>query len=153
MRRHWQVTSIAASLLAVAHVAPSRSGVSAEKLHEVTVVATDYAFGVPTVIPHGLTAFAFDNRGKQRHQLALTRLRPGVTADSALRASQGSARLTLLDPSSEGILIAEPGDRSVDRLLINLAAGSTYLLICTFRDAPDKPQHTALGMFASFRVQ
>jgi len=117
----------------------------------VTVVGTDYAFGVPPTITHGLTAFSFENRGRVRHEINLLWLKPGVTLDSVLRADPGPSRRALADGG--GVLFAEPGERSAYRLLVDLVAGRTYLLICNFRDAPDKPQHIELGMFASFQVQ
>jgi len=120
-------------------------------IRNVTVVGTDYAFAVPASLAHGLTAFSFENRGRVRHEMNLLWLKHGVTLDSVLRADPGPSQRSLLEGG--GVLFAEPGDRSAYRLLVDLVAGRTYLLICNFRDAPDKPQHMELGMFASFQVK
>ncbi len=136
-------------LIAVA-LGLSSLGMSAG-IQNVVVVGTDYAFGVPATVTHGLTAFSFENRGKVRHEMSLFWLKQGVTLDSVLRTEPGPTRRRLVEGG--GVLFAEPGDRSAYRLLADLAAGRTYLLICNFRDAPDKPQHTELGMFATFQVK
>ena len=120
-------------------------------IRSVVVVGTDYAFGVPATVPHGVTAFSFENRGKVRHEMNLVWLKQGVTLDSVLRADPGPSRRALVHGG--GVLFAEPGDRSAYRLLVDLVAGRTYLLVCNFRDAPDKPEHTQLGMFATFEVR
>lgn len=121
-------------------------------VHHVTIVATDYAFNVPDQpLAHGVTEFTFENHGAVRHEMNLVRLKPGVTLDSALHAAPGPARRALVEGG--GVLFAEPGARSPYQLLVDLTAGRTYVLLCTFQDAPDKPAHLALGMFAGFQVR
>ena len=122
-------------------------------VRDVIIVAADYTFTVPTPIRAGLTTFGFENRGQQRHEMSLARLKPGITVDSLLQINPGPARRALVDVNTGGILFAEPGQHTLDRLLVNLEAGRTYAVICNLRDAPDKPQHTSLGMFATFTVK
>lgn len=121
-----------------------------QQIHDVTVTGTDYAFGVP-IIDRGLTAFSFENRGQVRHEMLLVRLKVGVTPDSLMRANPGRERRNLMEGG--GLLIAEPGQRTLDRLLADLLPGRTYMLLCNLRDQPDQPQHVALGMFASFQAK
>ena len=85
--------------------------------------------------------------------MVLVQLRPGATVDSVVRARQAGAPPQETSETPIGILIADPGDRTPGRLLVDLVAGRTYLLVCNFQDAPDKPRHIALGMVASFQVQ
>jgi hypothetical protein len=129
------------------------SSCPSQTTHHVTIVGTDYAFDIPAPLPAGVTAFAFENRGQQRHEMGLVRLKPGITIDSVLAVERGPNRRVLLDVNTGGILFADPGQLSVDRLLVRLEVGRTYLVICNFRDAPDKPEHSVLGMAAGFTVQ
>lgn len=138
----------AVACLAVAETA------RAQKSADVAITGVDYAFvAVAPQLAAGPTTFSFENTGKVRHELVLVRLRPGITPDSAMRARQAGAPPQTVSEIPNGILIAAPGEKASGRLIVDLAAGRTYLLVCNFRDAPDKPPHTALGMFASFQVK
>ena len=124
----------------------------AQDIHRVTVSGTDYAFGALPAIRPGLTAFGFENRGKVKHEMILARLKEGVTLKQVLDLAQSGA-----DPDSladaAGVLFAGPGQRSGGELLVQLTPGRTYAMVCTFRDAKDKPPHVALGMVTSFTAQ
>ena len=128
---------------------PSR--VHAQQIATVTVVGLDYAYQVPATLPAGLMAFAFENRGKVRHEVVIARLRAGATLDSLLHTEPGPARLRLVE--SVGILVAEPGLRPLGRVLVELASGETYVLYCNFQDAVDKPRHMTMGMVAGIQVK
>jgi hypothetical protein len=123
----------------------------AQQIRDVTIAGIDYAFGVPATIGPGLTAFSFENRGKVWHEMFLIRLKPGVSLDSLQHVPAGPLRRDLIEGG--GILLAGRGERSTDRLLVDLKPGHTYTLICNLRDAPDKPPHLARGMFASIQVK
>jgi hypothetical protein len=115
-------------------------------------VGLDYAYQAPTTLPAGLTAFAFENHGKVRHELAILRLKPGVTADSLTHVIDSApARRALTEGA--GVLFAEPGQSSLGRLLVELTAGRTYILFCNFQDMPDKPRHMMMGMIAIVNVR
>lgn len=128
------------------------SGMRGQQIAIVTVVGLDYAYQVPPAIPAGLTAFAFENQGKVRHEVVIARLRAGATLDSLVHSEPGPTRLRLVE-NIVGILIAEPGTRPLGRLLVDLAPGQTYVLYCNFQDALDKPRHMAIGMVASILVK
>lgn len=118
-----------------------------------TVVGTDYAFELPETLAPGPTSFAFENRGQVDHEMILVRLKDGVTLERVLEVGESGDDLdTVLEPGA-GILIADPGERAATRLLADLDAGATYALVCNFRDTPEAPPHTALGMTASFTVE
>ena len=123
-----------------------------QRTQDLTIFGLDYAYsGVPQAMAAGPTSFSFENRGKKRHMMMVARLKTGITVDSAARI-HGPARGVLVD-GGEGVLVAEAGERAVDRLLVDLTPGRTYVVYCVFRDAPDKPMHEELGMFASFTVR
>ena len=123
-----------------------------QSTQELTILGLDYAYsGVTQTMAAGPTTFSFENRGKKRHMMQVARLKTGVTIDSAARI-HGPARGVLIDGGA-GTLVAEAGERAVDRLLVDLTPGRTYVVYCVFRDAPDKPMHEELGMFTSFTVK
>jgi hypothetical protein len=128
---------------------PSR--VHAQQIATVTVVGLDYAYQAPATLPAGLTAFAFENHGKVRHEAAIARLRAGATLDSVIHAEPGAGRLRFVE--IVGVLIAEPGGRPLGRLLVDLAPGQSYVLFCNFQDAPDEPRHLAMVMVATVEVK
>ena len=128
---------------------PSR--VHAQQISSVTVVGLDYAYQAPTTLPAGLTAFAFENHGKVRHEVVIARLRAGATVDSLIHGEPGAGRLRFVE--IVGILITEPGGRPLGRLLVDLEPGQSYVLFCNFQDAVDKPRHMAIGMVASIQVK
>ena len=122
-------------------------------LHHVDIVATDYAYVAPSSMPAGITAFRLVNHGSHPHEVQLFRFKPGVSARTA-RAYlvAGNVPDSAADESG-GVLIAFPGVTAHEELLVTLVRGERYALMCQFRDAPGKPQHTALGMVALLEVR
>ena len=104
---------------------PSR--VHAQQIAPVTVVGLDYAFQAPATLP------------------------AGATLDSLIHGEQGAARLRFIE--IVGILITEPGGRSLGRLFVDLAPGQSYVLLCNFQDAVDKPRHMVMGMIGTVEVK
>ena len=122
----------------------------AQQRPEVIVIGLDYAYQVPATLPPGPTVFGFENRGKVPHEVIIVRVKLGVTVDSVLHAD-GLAQRALTEVV--GILIAEPGGRALGQILVDLTDRRTYLLLCYFRDAPDKLQHLKMGMVAPIQVR
>jgi hypothetical protein len=125
----------------------------ASSIRHVTIVATDYAYQVPAVVPSGMTAFRFVNRGTHPHEVQLFRFLPTVSAKVA-RAYlvAGNVPDSAADPSGS-VLIAYPGVTAHEEVLIPLVRGERYALMCEFRDAPAKPKHTTLGMVTLLEVR
>jgi len=140
------------SLSAFLTDSPSRLQ-QASSIRHVTIVATDYAYRVPAVVPPGMTAFRFVNRGTHPHEVQLFRFLPSVSAKAA-RAYLVAANVpdSAADPSGS-VLIAFPGVTAHEEVLIPLVRGERYALMCEFRDAPAKPKHTMLGMVALLEVR
>lgn len=121
----------------------------AQRVADVSVIGLDYAFRAPDALRGGPTAFAFENHGKMRHEVIIYRLRAGVSVDSVVHVDRSTRRaLTEL----VGILVAEPGEKPLGRILVDMSPGRTYLLVCSLQDAPDKPPHMTLGMVHPLRV-
>jgi len=116
---------------------------------ELTITGSDYAFQLPDTLQAGRTVLHFTNAGKVAHEMGMALLKPGVTLAQVLeRVKAGGSPDSLLD-GTVGILIAEPGVATIGALSVDLLPGRTYALFCNFRDGPDKPPHSALGMVSS----
>ncbi len=132
--------------LASCHAAPP-------SISHVPIIARDYAFQFPRVLPAGNTAFRLVNHGTVVHEVQLYRFRSGISRDSAFRLLTTNHVSDSVIYSDGGVLIASPSDSTVQELLAPLHRGDVYALECDFRDAPGKPQHRDLGMVAVFEVQ
>lgn len=124
----------------------------------VRVVGTDYAFTAPDTVPRGRTAFTFANRGTQGHEMAIARLRAGIGATEILAAARKGIPTPLLagaytDGPPLGALFVAPGTAGRATLVMDIARGHTYLIVCTLHDTPADPQHAALGMFHVVHVR
>ena len=145
-------TAIIASLILLLMNSPAESTQQAP-LHNVTIFASDYAYRAPTEVTAGLTAIHFVNVGKHPHELQFFRFKPGVSARAARNyLVSGDVPDSAADPSG-GVLIAFAGVTSHEQLLVPLARGERYALMCAFRDAPGKPKHNTLGMIALLEVR
>jgi hypothetical protein len=120
------------------------------------VLGNDYTFaGIPASMPAGAALFAFENRGKVRHEMSMALLQPSMTLDDVKRrmqAGEAVMRTELIDQPI-GILIARPGGRTGGELWVDLQRGRTYLVICTLKDTPEAPQHAMIGMVTTFDVR
>ena len=119
---------------------------------ETKVVGFEYAFRVPSELPSGRRAFRFENRGKVRHELNISLLRPGVTIQQFIAAANDAKPLAPYIDVPVGVLFAEPGKSSPSSLSTDLIAGRTYAVICIFTDSAGKPRHHKLGMYSAIHV-
>ena len=120
---------------------------------EVEVVATDYAFQAPSSLPAGRTTFKFVNHGKVRHELNISRLKPGVSIDALLQKVRADESVRDLTEGPVGVLFAPSGGRSEAGLTVELSPGETYAVICIFRDSANAKRHYDLGMYSVIRVE
>jgi hypothetical protein len=129
-------------------------GQTAQAPAAIEVVATDYAFGVlPAVIAAGPTIFSFSNKGTVQHEMAIVRLRDGVTIDALLKLIKDGGRRRDVVERSVGILISGPGTSPDGKLVVDLIRGANYVVLCNLKDTPDSPGHATLGMYKAFRAQ
>jgi hypothetical protein len=150
---NWEVVAVAVSCLF--GVSSGIHGQSpARGAQVIEVVANDYAFSpLPARIDSGPTLISFANHGKVRHEMSIGRLKAGATLDDIVRASKEGGRLRDLIDRSVGILVAGPGKSPDGRLMVDLIAGQTYLILCNLKDTPEARPHMLLGMYTSFRPQ
>jgi plastocyanin len=135
-----------------AHRLPAQAPGSTPQVIE--VIANDYAFSpLPARIAAGPTVFTFANKGTVQHEMSIGRLRNGATLDDLLKVSREGGRMRDVMERSVGILIAGGGKSPDGRLLVDLLAGQTYVVLCNLKDRPDSPPHMTLGMYTTFRPQ
>lgn len=120
-----------------------------------SITGNDYAFvGVPVSVRAGQVFFSFTNKGKVRHEMALTRVKEGVTAEAAIAGVKGGGRRRDFVEGAAVLVVAAPGEESSRaRLVLDVRKGETYLVSCTLKDSPDAVPHIMLGMYTSFRVE
>ena len=129
---------------------PAASATGQEKTIEVT--GTDYAFTMPETTGAGTTTFRFVNNGKVRHELNISRLKPGVSMDTVLATVRADQSVKDLIEGPVGVLFAEPGGRSSAGLTVKLEPGERYAVVCIFADSAGAKQHFDLGMYKLLAV-
>lgn len=146
MEKNAVLTLLVTPLLATAACRPPSTA------PEVIVTGQEYAFQLPDTLKAGRVILRFHNAGRMEHEMLLVLLKPGITMAKVLEVVKAGGRPDSLVDGTLGILIAAPGTTSLGALAADLSPGRTYALVCTFRDAPDKPPHVMLGMVASRTV-
>jgi len=125
---------------AVAEVRPAASGV-------VTVVARDYGYDMPSVMPAGVTTIQVVNHGEQLHHMQIVKVDSGHTSDDLIKAlgarSNPAWALPLGGPNA-----IEPG-QSVTTIQ-TLPVGH-YVVLCFIPGADGAP-HFMKGMRGEFDV-
>jgi hypothetical protein len=115
----------------------------------IDVMASDYAFEAPDVLPSGLVTVRLMNHGQEPHHAQLLRLNDGVSFDQFAAALQsegeGALRMTTI---SGGPGAVDPLKSS--EVTLDLSPGS-YALAC-FITSPDGVPHLAKGMLKPLTV-
>jgi len=113
------------------------------------VSATEYAFVAPSQLAPGPNTFVLTNIGKQRHFLALTKLKDKVTAQQVIDADRGGDGAADLVEKQIGQSPPVLPGRTVN-FNAELEPG-TYEYAC-FIAAPDGELHAFKGMFGELTV-
>jgi hypothetical protein len=118
----------------------------------ITSKGVDFAYDMPSKISGGLTKIEYVNAGKQFHEWALARIKPGHTAAEVRQYLDKKGPNAPPPPwvtDVGGVGVMSPGQRiGITR---DLKPGS-YAFIC-FLPGPGGKPHYALGMFKGFQVQ
>lgn len=112
--------------------------------------AHEYEFSGPASLKAGNVTLTLTNRGQERHEMNIVRLKDGTTARQVVEA-EAAGRDTeelVADDEVGGVAPVDAGASGVAEL--DLVAG-TYAYAC-FVDAPDGQPHVAKGMFGEFTV-
>jgi hypothetical protein len=126
---------------------------TAAPANEVEIVATDYAFRAPATIRPGVVNFRFSNDGKSRHELSISRLKPGVSIDQFVRNVREDKTVRPLIVGPVGVLFAEPGGKSNSGLAVDVLPGESYAIICSFRDSTGAKAHFEMGMYGVIKAE
>lgn len=127
------------------------SGVNATGVAAVSFSATEYSFAGPRTMKAGKVNITLANKGKERHEMNIVRLKDGVTAQQVVDA-EAAGRDTgdlVADDSVGAVGPVEPG--ATGAAALDLVPG-TYGYAC-FVDAPDGEPHVAKGMLGQFKVR
>jgi hypothetical protein len=115
----------------------------------ISVGGLDYSFDAPDVVPAGLVAISFTNRGAEPHHAQLFRLKDGVELETFFAQLQGGPDAALALVTTEGGAgVIDPGQRA--DVLVDLDPG-TYVWVCLV-ESPDGVPHVAKGMIRPFQV-
>ena len=118
----------------------------------VTIIASEYAFGVPDTIPAGPTTFVLVNRGDELHHASLVRLGDGKTVADFQSALEAAMKNHTPPPAWVGFVggpnAVTPGDTVTTTQ--TLEPGS-YVFVCWIPSA-DGVLHVMKGMLHSMVV-
>ena len=117
-----------------------------------TIVAMDYAFKFPRTLAPGRHRLVFVNAGKQRHEINISRMKPGATYRQIADLDAKDGDIEPLLDQDLGVLHAPGGTNAAGMLDVDLIAGREYLLECGFSDTDTSPPHYKLGMSGSIKV-
>ena len=141
------VVATAGPLLAPHRAAATGSGA---KVHQLTILARDFSFHVPSHIPAGWTEITIRNQGGEEHQAQVARINDGVTFTQLEQVASQNApdALVPLVTAIGGPNAVEPGESAttIDRL-----TPGRYAIIC-FVYSADGTEHDAKGMLTPFTV-
>lgn len=126
------------------HVASAQDGASDPfEYPDLTIVAADYAFEMPSTVEAGWTHVIMDNQGMMDHHAMFLRPTEGATIEDVQAAlEQGDLGAIFAVATSAGGPNVGPGHQA--SVAMNLEAGQ-YLLICAIPNEDGVP-HFALGM-------
>jgi hypothetical protein len=119
----------------------------------VDIHGRDYGFTAPATVSPGITTFRFINDGAVLHEVQLFKFHPGLTADSAAKLLAAGPLPLAAYNISGSVLITAPGTTAHEQVVIPLARGEVYGLVCEFRNADSLPRHSTLGMWAIMKVE
>ena len=117
----------------------------------VDVVGSDFAFVAPESVAPGPTRFRFKRLGTVAHEVAIGRVKQGVSLSRVLAAEVSGSPADSLYDDGNGLLFADVNEHAETELLLDLAPGRQYVLICTL-ETNGKP-HAMLGMVKGLTVR
>jgi hypothetical protein len=139
------------SLVFVASLISLMSCRRAPAEHIVQVIGRDFAFDAPDTLDAGPTRFHFSRAGTAEHEVAISRVKRGITVAQVLAAEVRGDDPTDLVDDGVGLLFAAVGEHVESDLLVDLEAGRQYVLSCT-RETAGK-SHAMLGMVKGITVR
>ena len=128
------------------------SGLPAQSPRPLVIRSIDHAFQAPDTVPAGLTMISLENRGALRHEVVVVRLKEGRTLADMMAGKTIPERLAMQD-AIIGMVLAEAGQPSPGKLVVELTPGRSYALLCFLTDPPGTPPHIQQGMVGVMHVR
>jgi alpha-D-ribose 1-methylphosphonate 5-triphosphate synthase subunit PhnH len=119
----------------------------------VEIHAKDYTFTAPATLPAGNAVFRFINDGSVLHEVQLFQFRKRTSPERAATLLAAGPLADSAYAGSGAVLITAPGTAAREQVIIPLARGDVYGLLCEFRNGDSLPRHSAMGMWAVLRVE
>ncbi len=114
----------------------------------ISVVATDYAFEMPSSMPAGLTTIRFSNKGKELHHIYLVKVDKGKKPEDVLAFFKAGGPPPKWMKPVGGPNAPAPGEETV--FTSTLEAGD-YVALCVI-PSPGGPPHVMKGMIKPITV-
>lgn len=114
----------------------------------ISVVATDYAFEMPSSMPAGLTTIRFSNKGKELHHIYLVKVEKGKKPEDVLAYFKAGGPPPKWMKPVGGPNAPAPGEETV--FTSTLEAGD-YVALCVI-PSPGGPPHVMKGMLKPITV-
>ena len=114
----------------------------------ISVVATDYAFEMPSSMPAGLTTMRFSNKGKELHHIYLVKVDKGKKPEDVLAFFKAGGPPPKWMKPVGGPNAPAPGEETV--FTSTLEAGD-YVALCVI-PSPGGPPHVMKGMIKPITV-
>ena len=132
----------------------SSDGPDEGNLFTVAIVADDFSFAVPEVVPAGQVEISLENAGEQPHQALIYRLNDGISyEDYVSEVLKDDSNVPALSERRGGVNWGlGTGEAQVDKETKPYEPG-TYAVICFIRDAESGKSHLDLGMISRLTVQ
>lgn len=118
----------------------------------VDIVATDYAYQAPDLLPPGPVRFRLINKGKRDHEVQIFRFNPGLTPDSVGKLLVMEHYLDSLSDQGGSVLVTPKGWTNPSEIYVVLDTAHVWALRCEFRDTTGTPRHSQMGMVKVLRV-
>jgi hypothetical protein len=129
--------------------ASTTTAAAKSEVHEVSIEAKEYSFGLPKEVLSGTVEFTLKNTGKELHIAALERIKDGKTFADATKDLQSATPPA--DPAAEEVGgLSATGPTNTSNVTLKLEPGS-YFFACFVPAADGKP-HVAMGLIQRFSV-
>lgn len=140
---------IAAPLHAQSRTLPANSATAPVEIpgaNVVSIVATDYAFDMPTSIPAGLTTLRFTNKGKELHHMYVVKVEPSKSSSDVMAWFKAGG-----PPPSWMKPVGGPNASATQTLFTSTLEAGRYVALCVI-PSPGGPPHIMKGMIKDFTV-
>ena len=132
-----------------ANASDSTHPAAAAKPHEMTIIATEYAFAAPDQVPSGMTTVHLVDNGSELHHVAFIKLNDGKTLADVEQAMKTQGPMPMWAVDHGGVNPSRPGGGMATTT--QMLEPGNYALLCFIPSADGVP-HFAKGMVRPLTV-